>query len=95
MPPPTSSVTPNLGEFQTLYSAYSSDHTNFTTALSTPLSGSFNSGSASLQGSGGYWWSSTRSGSTGMYNLYVGTSDVGPQNSSYRDYGFSIRCILK
>ena len=82
------------GEFQTLYNAYG-NHTDFTTALSTSLSGSFSSGSADYQGSYGYWWSSTRYDNTRMYNFLVYASDVNPQNGSTRNSGFSIRCILK
>ena len=82
------------GEFQTLYNAYG-NHTDFTTALSTPLSGNFSGGSASNQGNVGYWWSSTRSYNADMYSLHVAASNVHPQIGDDRSFGFSIRCILK
>ena len=91
---PTSS---SNGEFATLYSAYGSSYTNFQTALSTPLSGSFNSGRAYSQGNGGFFWSSTW-GSTSyggfMYGLYVSSSRVSPSVTDYRSGGRSVRCLL-
>ncbi len=81
------------GEYQALYAAYSSDNAAFVNALRTPLSGYFNNGSASIQGSGDGFWSSARGSSYGMYGLFVNTS-VNPRNSSYRLYGYSIRCVL-
>ena len=82
------------GEYQALYAAYSSDKAAFVNAFRTPLSGYFNNGSASGQGSYGYFWSSTRSDNVNMYGLSVGASNVGPQGSFRRYSGNSIRCIL-
>ncbi|MBQ8156640.1 hypothetical protein IJ101_02530 [Candidatus Saccharibacteria bacterium] len=83
------------GEYQTLYTAYSSNATNFKNALSTPLSGYFDRGSASIQGSYGYFWSSTRCNSSYMYYLDVGSSYVYPQSFGNRNRGSSVRCLLR
>jgi hypothetical protein len=83
------------GEYQALYTAYSSNATNFRNALSTPLSGYFYDGSANDQGSGGVFWSSTRSNVSFMYLLYVYSSFVYPQSDDTRDSGFSVRCFLR
>ena len=82
------------GEYQALYTAYSSDATNLKTALSTPLSGSFYDGSASVQGSSGYFWSSARSNDGSMYYLGVYSSDVFPHSGGSRNFGNSVRCLL-
>ena len=89
------SVTPNQGEFQTLYDTYGNYNNNFSIALSTPLSGNFYSDYAGYLGRNGNWWSSTLSYSTYMYNLRIDGSGVDPKNYNGRDYGYSIRCILK
>ena len=81
------------GEFQNLYNKYNNAKT-FQEALSTPLSGSFSYGTASYQGSIGYFWSSTRDSGNYMYYLYVSSTSVRPQDSSSRNYGFSMRCIV-
>ena len=81
------------GEFQALYTTYSSNYNNFVDALSTPLSGCFNNGKARSQGSYGYFWSSTRDNTTTMYRLFVDSSSVSPQRYGNRNYGYSVRCI--
>ncbi len=68
--------------------------TTYQTALSTPLSGGFDNGSAYSQGSFGSFWSSTYGGGSGMYGLDVNSSGVGPTNYSSRDDGYSLRCVL-
>ena len=83
------------GEYQALYTAYSSNVANFESALSTPLSGYFYSGSARNQGTLGYFWSSTIYNTNGMYRLVVGASAVYPQDYYNRNYGFSVRCVLQ
>ena len=84
------------GEYQALYTAYSSDNVNFQTALRTPLSGTFSGSSAYHQGVNGYFWSATRYDNIVMYYLYVNASNVNPQSNYYgRSYGNSIRCVLK
>ena len=82
------------GEYQALYTAYSSDATSFRNALSTPLSGYFSDGSARSQGSYGRFWSSTYDNGNNMYSLNVDSSDVYPTSSSTRYRGYSLRCIL-
>jgi uncharacterized protein (TIGR02145 family) len=88
-------TTDGKGEYQALYTAYSSNATNFRNALSTPLSGGFGDGSAFGQGSGGVFWSSTRSSGYRMYLLNVSPSKVDPQHYSIRNYGNSVRCLLR
>ena len=82
------------GEYQALYTAYSSDATSFRNALSTPLSGYFRSDSAHDQGTDGYFWSSTYSGTGDMYRLRVNSSNVHPSNNDDRYRGLSVRCLL-
>jgi hypothetical protein len=82
------------GEYQALYTAYSSNVTNFQNALSTTLSGGFYSGSARGQGSVVYFWSATCYNSSYMYRLYADSSSVNPQGSSNRSYGTSVRCVF-
>ena len=81
------------GEFQALYNEYNA-YDAFRTALSLPLSGYFNSGSASSKGSYGYWWSSTRNGGNLMYGLRADTSSIYPATTVRRYYGYSLRCVL-
>ena len=89
------------GEFQTLYSN-SSYNTN--AKMRNPisaggaaftLSGYFDDGSPTSQGSNGYFWSSTRYDGNYMYNLNLAGSGVNPANSGNRYLGFSIRCVLQ
>ena len=92
------------GEFQALCtlhkgSACSNGDTNtnalaMRNALSTPLSGYFYNGSVYVQGSYGYFWSSTVSSGTNMYYLYVYSGNVHPLYTNNRYYGFSVRCVL-
>ena len=82
------------GEFQALYTAYSSNYTNLQTALSTPLSGYFGSGKAYDQGNYGYFWSSTWYNNPGMYFLKVDSTSVDPSNGLNRNYGRSVRCVF-
>ncbi len=83
------------GEYQALYTTYSSNYTNFQTALRTPLSGNFGNGSAYNQGSDGYFWSSTRYDGNSMYRLNIGASSVVLQYGNLRINGYSVRCVLK
>ena len=90
---PTSS---SSGEYRALYTAYSSNVTNFKNALRTPLSGLFRDGSAQNLGTTGTFWSSTYYNRLGMYSLYVGgSSSVRPRYTSSRYDGFSVRCVLQ
>jgi uncharacterized protein (TIGR02145 family) len=84
------------GEYQALYTAYSSNVTDFKNALSTPLSGSFRDGSARSQGSYGSFWSSTRISDRAVYLLYVDSYDSAkPQLYDYSFLGSSVRCLFK
>lgn len=83
------------GEYQALYTAYSSNATNFKKALSTPLSGLFYYSSADEQGSNGYFWCSTRRNDIDMGSLYVYPGSVVPADYANRNGGFSVRCLLK
>ena len=83
------------GEYKDLYTAYSSNATNFKKALSTPLSGYFYESSAYSQGSGGYFWSSNRNDNTYTYLLIVASSSVYPSNFNDRSAGYAVRCLLK
>ena len=84
------------GEYQALFAAYSSNVANFQSALSTPLSGNFLSGTAYNQGASGCFWSSTRYDGSSMYYLDVHhSSTVSPQYNLNRNNGLSVRCILK
>ena len=69
-------------------------YANYRSALRLPLSGSFNNGLAYLQGSFGYFWSSTRNNDNNMYDLSFGTGYVNPANYDYREFGYSVRCLL-
>ena len=86
------------GEFQALYTAYSSNDTNFQTALSTPLSGYFSSGKAYLQGYNGRFFSSTWYSSEVMYSLNVYSTllspSVRPSDTDGRITGSSVRCVF-
>ena len=89
------------GEFATLY-GNASYNTNAKMRASVAnggaafaLAGYFYSSTPKDQGSGGYYWSSTRNSNTGMYDLYLDTSSVTPSNYINRGNGYSIRCILE
>ena len=58
-------------------------------------SGYFNTSSAGSRGSGGYYWSSTASSNGSSCSLSLYSAGVGPgADSSYKYYGYSIRCIV-
>ena len=87
------------GEFQALYAEYNSNAlmraSIENSGAAFALVGVFSSAAPDLQGSIGSYWSSTRRSDSGMYSLYLSTSDVYPANSSGRYYGDAIRCVLK
>ena len=83
----------SIGEFNNLYTSYSSDVASFMQALSTPLSGNF-VGTANNQGTYGVFWSTTHFGQYyNMGNLYVSSMSVKTSETSNRTYGYSVRCI--
>ena len=65
------------------------------TMLSTPVSGNYRSGTAYWQGTYGLFWSSTFYSTSNMYCMRVSGTAVGPQNSSSRYDGYSVRCIAQ
>ena len=83
------------GEYQALYSNSNyNTYANYRAALHLPLSGYFRNGSPTNQGSGGYFWSSTRSSNSSMYNLNLNTSNISPAYFDNRGSGDSVRCVL-
>ena len=73
----------------------SSDWTNFWKALKLPFAGYRDLLSANVvqQGSGGFYWSSSRSNADASYYLYLSSSLLGLYNNGYRTYGSSVRCF--
>ena len=78
--------------YQTLYNSYN----NVTKWEQYPATflrvGFFNSGSQT-GASYGYYWSASVSNANVAYNVYYGTSRVGPQDYSGKSHGFSVRCV--
>ena len=62
---------------------------------SNPASGYLNNSNGTLNnvGSNGYYWSATPYSQSSGYNLRFGSSNVNPAYSSYRAYGFPVRCV--
>ena len=52
----------------------------------------YTDGSLSTQGTHGYYWASTISGTNANY-LYFNSSAVYPASTSNRAYGFAVRCL--
>jgi uncharacterized protein (TIGR02145 family) len=65
-----------------------------TSTLFLPSSGlrSVRSGLMYYQGTGGYYWSSSVTG-TNAYSLYLTSNNINPAYSNNRAYGLAIRCI--
>ena len=87
-------TTKGYGEYQALYTAMSSNQSNYKSALSLPLSGFYYSSSAHVQGSYGYFWSSSFLGGTRSFSLNANSSGVLPTNLNDRYNGFSVRCVF-
>ena len=87
---------PTMDEYEDLYTAYSSNATNFRNALSTPLSGdSSYSGQDSNQiGTMGLFWSRTRFANNIMGIMDVTASSVTTNADGMRSEGLSMRCLL-
>jgi len=68
--------------------------TAYASTLKLPVAGCryYSGGSWGGQGGLGSYWSSSVSGSIGLY-LYFFSSSVSPAYSSFRAYGYSIRCL--
>ena len=84
------------GEYQALFSAYSGDSSEITTALRIVKAGYVNSGLIVSLGYSGLLASSTRSGSKYSYNMTLSTTgDIMPQGNNNRILGTTVRCIAK
>ncbi len=51
------------------------------------------SGSSAYGRGGGYYWSSTASGKSNAYSLYLGSGNVSPVNNNAKNGGYSVRCL--
>ena len=58
-----------------------------------PAAGLYDGTSLSYRGSHGLYWSSSYRSATNAYLLYFYSSNVNPQNSNYRRFGFSVRAV--
>ena len=85
----------NSGEFQALYNNYNSSSALRSNPVNLTLSGNVDSSSRGLQGSYGYYWSSTVYSDYYAYNLYLATSSVYPADYNGKYNGFSVRCIAR
>lgn len=89
------------GEYTTLaqnYNSTAADPGSLQFNLSTPLSGGFVMGSWSTQNNSGAWLSSTVSEAdyiNYMYDLNVTSTTASTSGTTYRNFGATIRCILK
>ena len=59
------------------------------------LAGFYNSSTFRNGGANGHYWSSSSNSSTIAYKLRFDSSSVDSASSNYRQYGFSVRCVLK
>ena len=85
---------PTNSEFQTLYNNYNSSALmRDASGPAFVLSGRRDGGSISYQGSIGNFWASTANSNAGAYNLFLSSSNVYPQNTDVKYYGFSVRCV--
>ncbi|MBQ6487158.1 hypothetical protein IJI89_01870 [Candidatus Saccharibacteria bacterium] len=89
------------GEFETLY-ANSSYNTYAkmrapvaSSGAAFALAGYIYTGSTTLSGSYGYYWSSTRSAAGSMYSIYFTSSAVTASSARTRFYKQSVRCVRK
>jgi uncharacterized protein (TIGR02145 family) len=86
------------GQNGTNYTAFWKPTATTTVTTTDPFKGLYlghvtHNGSVYLQGSVGYWWSASEGAATNAYFLGIRTSDVYPQNSTNKGYGFSVRCV--
>ena len=85
----------NNGEFQALYDNYSSSSILRSNPVNLALSGNVYSSSRNLQGSNGYYWSSTVYSNIYAHNLYLTASNVKPADYGSKLFGYSVRCIAR
>jgi uncharacterized protein (TIGR02145 family) len=66
----------------------------FNSSLKIPVAGlrNYSDGSLNYQGSNGYCWSSSVSGTIASH-LYFTATTVNPATADYRAYGFTVRCL--
>lgn len=86
------------GDYNTLYSAYSSNDTNFRNAFSATLAGEVSDQGVGSEGGMGYYWSSSNNeqhGTIMMNGLIVYDNQVIPHEEADRAVGLTIRCMLK
>ena len=92
---PTGTSTGEWGVLKsTINNNTASDSASIQARLSLPLSGNFGNGSAYGQGSGGFWWSSTRYNGSGMYYFNAYATYTNATNFGDRGYGSSMRCLF-
>jgi len=95
-PCPTGFRLPTSSEWGMLVTAegITNSATAYASTLKLPVAGlrSYSDGSWFNQGRSGYYWSSSVSGSYGLYLTFY-SSSVDPAYSSHRAHGCSIRCL--
>ncbi|MCL2038663.1 IPT/TIG domain-containing protein [Candidatus Saccharibacteria bacterium] len=92
---PTGEAT--TGEFTLLNNAINGGSTSSSAGLLTNglymNAGAFYNGSSLVQGSGGFYWSSTVASVSSALSLYFYSSNVDLANVRSKGYGFSVRCV--
>ena len=87
------------GEFQALGIQYNNIRASIVNSgAAFAVAGYFYDAALSSKGSIGYYWSSTRFASTSVYSASVsfyGSGSLSSALTSYRNYGYSLRCVLK
>lgn len=87
-----------LDQYKLANNKWQSYDKTYQTVFNSVAAGYYSSGSLHYSGSGGYWWSSTASNTTGRYRLLYDTSKglySGNYYSGDRNNGASVRCVLK
>ena len=88
------------GDFQNLYSYYSttqtaSDTNSLQYNLSIPFAGAYYDSGQVYYPDEGWFPTSTYYTGYSMYRLLVKSGDVSPANYYYRDYGWTVRCLVR
>ncbi len=83
------------GEFQALYSKYSSSSAMRGSPVNFVLPGYRFGSSTTSQGTYGRYWSSTAYSSNSAYYLALNSSSVYPANYSNKYYGSTVRCVAR